>query len=127
MDLRCWLDLAAASLATTYSEARLAGRWRPVLVAISPFRFPHMSEPGWELVLAFPDQSSSFCYGFEAGQIWERMKAGERIEQTVNDENREMYVRMAQAKGWRAEFERINDDGWEMLILTPPRELARDP
>lgn len=80
----------------------------------------HSAEPGWELILAFPDPSPSFCHGFEAGKIWERMKELAPIDHLVSDENREMFVRMAKAKGWRAEFERVNDDGWERVVLTPP-------
>jgi hypothetical protein len=34
-----------------------------------------MSEETYELIFSFPDQSDSFARGFEAGTIWEMMKA----------------------------------------------------
>ena len=76
-------------------------------------------EPGWQLVLAFPDGSASFCYGFEAGRIWERMRRfpHDTIDEVVSDENRELYSRMAQSADWTIAFEPVNNDGWERIIL----------
>jgi hypothetical protein len=59
-------------------------------------------------VVSFPDQSPSFCRGFEAGQLWEQMcrfpiglppDGIAEIENTTRIENREVIERMASSRG----------------------------
>lgn len=83
---------------------------------------------GYALVVSFEDQSPSYCYGFEAGCIWQRMQDGDEqeIEVTVSSENRETIRRMGLAKGWDADFQPTGDPTWLFLKLTKTKaELAR--
>lgn len=44
----------------------------------------------YNLVLPFKDQSPSFVYGFECGQLYEQIRKGEKIEgEQIHEENRE--------------------------------------
>ena len=75
---------------------------------------------GYELVVSFPDQSHSFCYGFEAGGLWERMSRGDvaEIEATTRVENRECVSRMGVARGWTVEVKPTEITGWDYTTLT---------
>lgn len=75
---------------------------------------------GYELVVAFPDDSPSFCYGFEAGGLWERMKRGDvaEIEVTTRNENHEVIARMGVALGWTVAVKPSEVDGWDYTTLT---------
>jgi len=71
-------------------------------------------------IASFPDDSASFVNGFEAGMLWHRMVAGETpIENPIayHSENREVFQRMADAQGYDAEFEPI-DDEWMIATFT---------
>ena len=61
-------------------------------------------------VVEFPDQSPSFAYGFECGQIWALMKERvPRIRQTINDEHADFIAAMAERQGYRAAFNALSD------------------
>ncbi len=79
-----------------------------------------MDEEGWGLVVAFPDQSSSFAHGFEAGGIFELLDLNLTdcfIKQT-NFENREVIMRMAHHKGWAVEIIPTETEGWDSCTFT---------
>lgn len=63
-------------------------------------------ENKWSLLYAFSDQSSSFCLGFEAGQIDYRLEhtAECEFEATVHADNVEVFERMAKARGFAVSF-----------------------
>jgi len=68
---------------------------------------------GWGLLVAFPDGSPSFVHGFEAGQIWQRIRDGREAEiekLTVHSANEEVIRRMAITDGWECEFEPCKDE-----------------
>lgn len=72
----------------------------------------------YELALRFPDQSPSFAYGFEAGQLWHRLACEtENIEQEIHASNRQVCALMAEARGWNVEFEEWVDD-WLIVKLS---------
>lgn len=82
---------------------------------------------GWQLLVAFPDESPSFVHGFEAGRIWQRMKVNDEAEiwATTHPENREVIRRMADAEGWSVEVTPTDVEGWDRTLLTKrsaPRE-----
>lgn len=82
----------------------------------------------WRPLVSFPDQTANFVHGFEAGMIWQRMRAGEQhIDAiTVHAENREVLQRMADAEGYEAAFFTITDcDEW--LNLEMSRRPRRGP
>jgi hypothetical protein len=86
------------------------------------------NEETWTPVVAFPDQSPNFVYGFEAGQIWSAMQILKVVDThlsfTTNRENREVIQRMAVHLGYEVEVGEIAD-GWDETILTnvsPERE-----
>jgi hypothetical protein len=56
---------------------------------------------GYDLVLAFPDQSPEFAHGFTCGRIWQKMlEAPARdVQETVLAECRPTIEAMAMAKG----------------------------
>lgn len=76
---------------------------------------------GYNLALAFPDQSPSFAHGFTCGRIWQRMadNPAQDIHEMVLAETRETIEAMAMAKGWTEEFEEVGG-GWLSVILRSP-------
>jgi hypothetical protein len=48
------------------------------------------------LLLPFDTDDSEFCRGFEAGHLWEQLKSGEEIQQTIHATNSEMAIRMCE-------------------------------
>lgn len=66
------------------------------------------------LILEFVDGSRSFVHGFEAGCVWEMIKAGEPFEQEVHAANTELYIRMAESLGAEVTAEML-DDTWSIL------------
>ena len=71
------------------------------------------------LLIAFPDGSDSFVHGFEAGMIYQDMRAGSReidrgiIEGfPVHAENVEVLKRMAAAEKYEIEVRQIETEGW---------------
>lgn len=70
-----------------------------------------MSEYG--LILAFPDQSDSFCHGWEMGALDARLACEiAPFELTLHEANTECITRVCQARGWRAEIKPTEVDGW---------------
>ena len=76
------------------------------------------------LVFAFTDQSPSYCAGFEAGMVWQRMQAGEAEIDLgflegfpVRHENLETFARMAAAAGYRMEHQSSGYEGWEQMRM----------
>lgn len=65
------------------------------------------------LLVSFPDQSKSFVHGFEAGQIWQRLRDGEPLieNQLIHRANVEVIDRMALENGCSAEWKHI--DGYD--------------
>jgi len=77
-----------------------------------------MSDDGWQLVMAFPDQSPSFAHGFACGRVWEQMKSGRSpIDGMLPAECRTTIEAMAMANGWVERIDRVDDD-WIRVTLT---------
>lgn len=66
----------------------------------------------YSLILTFDRQGEDFVLGFEAGRLWERVKAepGE-FDETVHAANAEMVLRIAEAQG-RSVFSEELGNGW---------------
>lgn len=81
------------------------------------------------LLVSFPDQTPNFVNGFEAGQLWERMRSGKEaeIEVTTHTENREVIARMADQYGFALEVEESDIDGWDNTILSKKRPQRTTP
>lgn len=80
-------------------------------------------------IVPFPDQHPSFCTGFEAGMIWQRMIAGETKiggddEVAMHRDNREVFERMAAAQGYDFSAEEI-DDIWSIFTFSKRRQRFR--
>jgi hypothetical protein len=72
-----------------------------------------MSEETYELIFSFPDQSDSFARGFEAGMIWEMMKAPvTHFSMAVHTANEEVIRRQAEAADKEVTFEPTDYEGW---------------
>ena len=61
-----------------------------------------MTEYG--LLVAFPDQSETFVLGFEAGQCWGRLEAGDAADRTIHTKNQEVVRRMARHFSYDVQF-----------------------
>ena len=80
---------------------------------------------GQSLFFAFPDQSQSFCLGFEAGQLWQRMQGGEPVIDCgfleafpLRTDNLELVARMAAAGAYSIETASTGFEGWDSVRLT---------
>lgn len=84
-----------------------------------------MQSEEMSLALAFTDQSPSYTYGFEAGQIWALLdELGPPIVDRgwsegfpVREENAEVYRRMASRFGYAIEIRDVGH-GWMGMRLT---------
>lgn len=73
---------------------------------------------GYELVLAFRDQSSSFAHGFACGRIWQQMRErGAPFSETVLTELREDVIAMATAAGWVEEFIELSPEWLRVTFM----------
>jgi hypothetical protein len=79
--------------------------------------FPSNKE-GYELLMAFVDQSRSFAHGFDCERIWEKLSHGQSIEcHTLSSQNRKQIELMAEHFKREAILDELAD-GW--LSLTIP-------
>jgi len=72
-------------------------------------------------IVSFPDQSSSFVNGFEAGMVWQRMQAGEEVIDRgtpYHFANCEVFHRMADAAGYDIECSDREDEASEWVEVT---------
>lgn len=79
-----------------------------------------LSEPGYCLVLEFPDQSPSFAHGVEFGKIWASLNLNVDIcvSDTTASENREALRRLAEYLGWKVEIKTSDVEGWDFSTFT---------
>lgn len=84
-----------------------------------------MSDDGYGLVLAFPDQSPSFAHGFTCGRIWQAMTEfpGRDVVETVDADVRSTIEAMAMAKGWTEVFDELGDGWLSVTLKTPTPEV----
>lgn len=71
-------------------------------------------ESNYDLLVSFPDQSETFVLGFEAGQLWETLKAGSgemMYGLTMHTANEEAFTRIGRHYGCTVEFKRL-EGGW---------------
>jgi hypothetical protein len=64
---------------------------------------------GYGLLLDSDDPE--FCRGVEAGRLWEQLKTGESVEQTIHATNAEMAIRMCEALDREFSAEEL-DETW---------------
>jgi len=80
-----------------------------------------------ECVLAFDTDDPEFARGFEAGMLWGRMIHEREIVQTVQAENAEMVIRMAEAyNSWTFAGEPV-DGQWLRVVLTRDDAETEEP
>jgi hypothetical protein len=74
----------------------------------------------YSLVWRFLDGSKPFTLGVEAGIIYERMQRREAtVSSTTHGDNEEELRNLAQASGYRATFENLDDEGaWQSATFT---------
>jgi hypothetical protein len=78
----------------------------------------------YELLVSFPDQSESYVLGFEAGQLWEVLKAGNGdmvYLVTMHTANEEAFTRIGRHYGCTVEFVRL-DGGWSEATVLRSRK-----
>lgn len=70
-----------------------------------------MNDQNYSLALAFDTDDSEFCRGVEAGRLWEQLKTGEEVSQTIHATNAEMAIRMCESLEREFSAEPL-DDTW---------------
>lgn len=75
-----------------------------------------MDDAAFSLVLAFDSDDSEFCRGVEAGQLWEQLKSGEPVGQTIHATNSEMAIRMCEALEREFSAEQLDDTWIELRV-----------
>lgn len=71
------------------------------------------------LLLAFDTDEPEFTRGFELGQLWERLnRDGFLLQPLAHASNAEMFMRMAEAKGFSFSAEPVNDE-WLSITIMP--------
>ncbi len=85
---------------------------------------PHDASFG--LLLPFDTDNAEFCRGFEAGRLWEILKAeaGE-VTEFVHVKNAEMVLRLAEATGRTAQSEE-HGQGWLEVTFTEAEEAEHE-
>lgn len=77
-------------------------------------------EDNYVMVLEHVNQSDDFAFGFEAGIIWQKMKAGESFKDyPINEANFEQVMRMCDAMGYDKHDAFQNVDGYVLLWAWP--------
>jgi hypothetical protein len=72
------------------------------------------------LLVSFPDQSETFVLGFEAGQCWQRLEAGNADDVTMHAANQEVFRRIARNYAYDVEFEPASE-GWSVARFSRGR------
>lgn len=80
------------------------------------------NESEWMCVLQFDDQSTSFAYGFEAGQIWQAMGDRKPLDLLVHGENLELIQRMFVRQNYVQQIEKMEGDGEWYHLRAMPKE-----
>lgn len=70
----------------------------------------------YNLTLAFDSDVEEFARGFEAGDIWGRMKETRQVNQLISVANVEMVIRMAESQDWTFSGEPVNDDWFQVRL-----------
>lgn len=66
---------------------------------------------GWNLILAFDSDDPEFTRGFEAGRLWERIKADQTTwDEIIHATNAEMVMRMCEAESREFRADQLPDD-----------------
>lgn len=86
---------------------------------------PFCEGVNYDLILQFDDQSPSFAYGFQAGQIWTKMDSCDQFTEMFSGEILELVQRMASRKNYSFKISSVRD-GWYLLnaVKKLPPELC---
>lgn len=72
---------------------------------------------GYGLILAFDTDDPEFARGFEAGRLWERVKADQTDwSQMIHAVNAEMVMRMCEAESRTFRAEEVNEEFVEVYV-----------
>jgi hypothetical protein len=74
------------------------------------------ADAGFSLALAFDTDDPEFVRGVEAGRLWEQLKSGEQVDQTIHATNAEMAIRMCEALD-REFTAQVLDETWVELYV----------
>lgn len=92
------------------------------------------AETGRPLLL-FDSDDPEFTRGFEAGVVWATLKAmddlallarEDTIVEYVHNENVEMVLRIAEARGWQARSSDVDDDYMRVTFSRPASPDAQN-
>lgn len=79
-------------------------------------------EENYSLILAFDDDSISFCNGWELGVIWQQMKFNQVIEGCYHTENVNMLRKMAESNKYSIKAVISEVPEWTYILLEPYRK-----
>jgi len=79
-----------------------------------------MSDNAYSLALAFDTDHPEFARGVEAGRLWEQLKSGEPVEQTIHATNSEMAMRMCEGMGREFSAEVLDETWIELRVEAAP-------
>lgn len=68
----------------------------------------------YEPLVEFPNGTRDFILGFEAGRLWEQLKADEPFEQYIHADNAEVVIRMCEQAKREFSADYLGD-GWMEL------------
>lgn len=94
-----------------------------------------VDDEDYGLQISFPDASSSFTNGFEAGMVYQRLNSGslETIDLgydsglPVHEENLELLQKMALLYGFTFETKDVEVEGWVGVKLTHVHNVPTKP
>ncbi len=75
-----------------------------------------MADEGHTLLLPFDTDDPEFARGFEAGRLYELLKTGEAIEQTIHASNTEMAIRMCEDLGREFSAHNLDEDWTDLRV-----------
>lgn len=75
---------------------------------------------GYDCALPFDRDDPQFVYGVEVGRLWEQLKSGDEVVQTVHAVNSEMMMRLAEAAGRQFRAEELDENWIEITFAANP-------
>jgi hypothetical protein len=72
---------------------------------------------GYSLLLPFDTDDPEFARGVEVGRLWELLKTGEEVSETIHATNAEMVMRLGEATGRGYETEEPFSGDWLHIVF----------
>jgi hypothetical protein len=80
----------------------------------------------FSLILGFDSDDPEFIRGFEAGRLYEQLKSGEEIVQTIHASNTEMAIRICERAERQFTADQLDDHWTALTVLAAQPETSRE-